>query len=95
MQPLYTTLKVNNEIEFCELYNEEGKNLVEKVLLQNRISYYIRWSKKKLFSRHNSLCTICINETALEQAEEIIKKEFEDSDLPISFPKRHITNEYL
>ena len=43
MQPLYTTLKVNNEIELCEVSDPDCKQLIERALLKNRISYYIRW----------------------------------------------------
>ena len=45
MQPLYTTLKVNNEIELCEVSDPDCKQLIERALLKNRISYYIRWPK--------------------------------------------------
>ena len=51
MQPLYTTLKVNNEIELCEVSDPDCKQLIERALLKNRISYYIRWPKASLFSR--------------------------------------------
>ena len=40
MQPLYTTLKVNNEIELCEVSDPDCKQLIERALLKNRISYY-------------------------------------------------------
>ena len=45
MQPLYTTLKVNNEIELCEVFDPDCKQLIERALLKNLISYYIRWPK--------------------------------------------------
>ena len=51
MQPLYTTLKVNNEIELCEVSDPDCKQLIERALLKNRISYYIRWPKASFFSR--------------------------------------------
>ena len=34
MQPLYTTLKVNNEIELCEVSDPDCKQLIERVLLK-------------------------------------------------------------
>lgn len=55
MQPLYTTLKVNNEIELCEVSDPDCKQLIERALLKNRISYYIRWPKASLFSRKRCL----------------------------------------
>ena len=36
MQPLYTTLKVNNEIELCEVSDPDCKQLIERALLKNR-----------------------------------------------------------
>lgn len=54
MQPLYTTLKVNNEIELCEVSDPDCKQLIERALLKNRISYYIRWPKSSFFSRKKS-----------------------------------------
>ena len=51
MQPLYTTLKVNNEIELCEVSDPDCKQLIERALLKNRISYYIRWPKSSFFNR--------------------------------------------
>ena len=37
MQTVYSKLKVNNEIELCEVYDLDGKKIIEKELLQNRI----------------------------------------------------------
>ena len=56
MQPLYTTLKVNNEIELCEVSDPDCKQLIERALLKNRISYYIRWPKASFFSRKKDAC---------------------------------------
>ena len=39
MQTLYTSVKVNNEIELCAVSEPECKKLIEKALLENRISY--------------------------------------------------------
>ena len=56
MQPLYTTLKVNNEIELCEVSDPDCKQLIERALLKNRISYYIRWPKSSFFNRKKDSC---------------------------------------
>ena len=42
-QPLYTAMKVHNEIELCEVSDPECKKLIEHELLKERISFYIRW----------------------------------------------------
>ena len=48
MQPLYTSVKVNNEIELCEVSNIDCKVQIERALLKNRISYYIRWGDNEV-----------------------------------------------
>ena len=72
MQPLYTTLKVNNEIELCEVSDPDCKQLIERALLKNRISYYIRWPKSSFFNRKKDSCIICINDNVRDTAEEIV-----------------------
>ena len=68
MQPLYTTLKVNNEIELCEVSDPDCKQLIERALLKNRISYYIRWPKASFFSRKKDACIICINDNVKDES---------------------------
>lgn len=80
MQTVYTRVKVNNEVEFCEIYDLDTKAQIEKVLLHNRISYYIKWPKPKLFDRQRVLCILCINEYFREIAETGIKVLGEDME---------------
>ena len=61
-QPLYTALKVNNEIELCEISDLECKQLIERQLLKERISYFIRWVKPSIFRRKKNLCIIWVND---------------------------------
>ena len=37
--------KVNNEIEFCKVNDKNVKTAVERALLGERISYFIKWEK--------------------------------------------------
>lgn len=94
MQPLYTNLKVNNEIELCEVVDEECKRLIERALLQNRISYYIRWTKAPLFSKKQH-CIICVNENSQEDAEQIVRTICDESGFQVKFLLRHSNNSYL
>lgn len=94
MQPLYTTCKVNNEIELCEIAHEECKKAIERALLQNRISYYIRWTKPSLFSKRQH-CIICVNDNSKEEAEELVRSICEESGYPVRFLLRHSANNYL
>lgn len=56
----------NHEISFCKVYSVESKDKLEKLLLSNRISFFIEWQEKRLWERffHNerNVFTIRINE---------------------------------
>ena len=97
MQPLYAADKVNNEIEFCEVMELGCKELVERALLRNRISYYIRWPKKKWyhFGRNRVLCIICVNDNVREQAEEVVTAALEGTDYVVNFAARPSENIFL
>lgn len=95
MQPLYTTLKVNNEIELCEVSDSECKKLIERALLQNRISYYIRWPKAGMFQRKKDICIICVNDNARDAAEEVIRSICDESGYNVRFILKKFQNNYL
>ena len=89
MQTLYTSLKVNNEYELCEVHDEETKAAIEKALLNHRISYFIKWQKPSIFSRRKTLCTICVNESVIEEAESIITALCEETGYQVRFLIKH------
>lgn len=95
VQPLYTAVKVNNEIELCEISNMECKRLVEKALLQERISYYIRWLKPSIFRRHKNVCIICVNDNSKEAAEDVVRSVCDETGYPVRFLMRKAQNQYL
>ncbi len=41
---------VNHEVDFCKVYDMETKEKVERILLKNRISYFVEWEEKGLNS---------------------------------------------
>lgn len=94
MQNVYTGLKVNNEIELCEIMDGECKKNVEKALLQNRISYFIRWPKKSIF-RRKSTCIICVHEDVKEEASEIIQAICAESGYNVRFLLKRPKNNFL
>lgn len=94
MQPLFTNVKVNNEIELCEVSDEECKRLIERSLLKNRISYYIRWTKASFFSKKQH-CIICINDNSKEEAEDLVRSICDESGYKVKFLLRHSANTYL
>jgi len=85
MKTLYTSLKVNNEYEICEVYDPDCKALLEKSFLANRISYFIKWPKVSIFSRRKFICIFCVNENAIYDAEDIIAQIVEDTGYEIKF----------
>lgn len=95
MQPLYTTVKVHNEIELCEVSNPECKKLIERALLQNRISYYIRWPKNNIFHRNKNLCIICVNDSAREEAEGVVRSICDEAGFTVRFIMKRSQNNYL
>ncbi len=95
MQPVYTALKVNNEIELCEVDNIECKQLIERALLKSRISYYIRWAKTSFFNRKKMNCIICINENAKEEAENLVREICDEAGYSVKFLLRKSANSYL
>ena len=95
MQPLYTALKVNNEIELCEVSDLECKQLIERELLKNRISYYIRWQKPSLFHRKKASCVICINDHARNEAESVVRAICDEAGYQVKFIMKKSSNNYL
>ena len=77
----FADVKVHNEVEFCTITDLNVKKQLERLFLDERISYYEKWDDASFFSRlfgkSESKCTICINRMQIEKAEEILK------DLPL------------
>lgn len=95
MQPLYTALKVNNEIELCEVSDPDCKKLIEHELLKHRISYYIRWQKNSVFSRRKESCIICVNDNSRDQAENVVRAICDESGYNVRFILKKSQNNYL
>lgn len=57
----------NHEISFCKVYNAESKDKLEKLLVSNRISFFVEWQEKRFWERFfraegGEVFTIHINE---------------------------------
>lgn len=59
----------NHEISFCKVYNVESKDKLEKLLVSNRISFFVEWKEKRFWERffgsdgsNREVFTIHINE---------------------------------
>ncbi|MBP5223392.1 MAG: hypothetical protein J6Z35_09575 [Lachnospiraceae bacterium] len=73
-----TKMKVNNEIDLCEIVAEKAKKVEEirhrisAALQKSRISYFIRWQEPglvgKLVFREKARPVFCVNAAQLEDA---------------------------
>ncbi len=95
MSQAFNTVKVNNEIELCEVMNSECKKEIERALLKNRISYYIRWPKNSFLSKRRESCIICINDNSREEAEEVVRAVCDDTGYRVRFIMKRSHNAYL
>lgn len=71
----------NREVSFCRVYSLESKQKLEKLFLQNRISYFIEWQDKSFLSRllrgdnqkEKTVFIIRINEADIEKATALVQ----------------------
>lgn len=69
----------NREVSFCRVYSQQDKEKLEKLFLQNRISYFIEWQERSFFARtfgsdkQKTIFTIRINEADVEKATELVQ----------------------
>lgn len=69
----------NREVPFCKVYSVDSKEKLEKLFLQNRISYFIEWQDRSFVSRlfgsekQKNMFTIRINEADVERATDLIR----------------------
>lgn len=95
MQPEYTRMKVHNEIELCETTDMDAKQAVERVLLRNRISYYIKWYKQGILWRKRNVCVFCINDSFKDEAEQLIRTMDKDLKSKVEFLMRKSGESYF
>jgi len=94
MHSIYANLKVNNEIELCEIEDGDHRKVIEKELLKNRISYFLRWPKKSIFSK-KSTCIICVHDDVKETASEIVQGICDDLGYTVRFMLKKTKNDFL
>ncbi|MBD5547093.1 MAG: hypothetical protein HDQ97_06810 [Lachnospiraceae bacterium] len=81
MTPLvFDDQRFNREVSFCRVYSMTSKEKLEKLFLQNRISYFIEWQDRSFVSRlfgsdkkkEKNMFTIRINEADVERATALV-----------------------
>jgi len=83
--------KVNNEMEFCKVYDKSVKTAIERALLSERISYFIKWEKPGFFSgEKKDSCIFCVNEWQVEAAEAAISNLGDEIGSKIKFIMKRI-----
>lgn len=73
-----TKVKVNNEIDFCEVASEKVRKKVEVALQTARVSYFLRWQEPGFFGKHlfheKTRLIFCINEAQKEDALAVLEE---------------------
>ena len=71
---------VNHEVAFCKVYDLATKEKVERILLKNRISYFIEWEEKGLGSlfpfrrpKEKTACVFRIHSDEVSRAKELLR----------------------
>ena len=52
----YTRVRVNNEIELCEIYEREVKDRIEKAFVKNGVSFFVKWKRERNSQRGRGSC---------------------------------------
>ena len=74
---------VNHEVAFCKVYDMATKEKVERILLKNRISYFVEWEDKGLGGlflfrkpKDKTACVFRIHSDEVARARELLKTVF-------------------
>ena len=78
---MFDERRFNREVSFCRVYSLTSKEKLEKLFLQNRISYFIEWQERSFISRlfggdknkEKNTFTIRINEAEVGRATELVQ----------------------
>lgn len=78
MSSVFMDGMVNREVAFCRVYSKDAKEKLEKIFLQNRISYFVEWQERNILSKiiggkDKNVFTIKINEDDVPRATELVK----------------------
>lgn len=62
----------NHEIPFCKVYGIESKDKLAKLLVRNRISFFIEWQDGRIWD-HRNVFTVRINEADSVLAKDLVE----------------------
>ncbi len=101
---MMTRVKVNNEIDLCEILPkklkqaEEIRHRIEAELQRARVSYFLRWQEPgffaRLFFKERPKLVFCINSAQLDDAMEVLD-ELNLTDQEVRLIKEKSKNKYV
>lgn len=98
METAYQKEKVNNEVEWCQVYDLDIKAQIEKALLKHRVSYCILFEKPRLFSSDKREKFIfCVNLLQKDTADNALADlgDMEELKGKIVFLNRKVDKSYV
>ncbi len=98
VETAYQKEKVNNEVEWCQVYDLQLKEKIEKALLRHRVSYCILFEKPRLFSSDKREKYIfCVNSLQKEAADNALTDvgDVEEFKGKIVFLNRKVDKSYV
>lgn len=81
----YTRVRVNHEIELCEIYEREVKDKIEKAFVKSGVSFFVKWKREKNVQGANGKYIICVNQLQKQCAEAAIYEILEDVNDNVTF----------
>lgn len=85
----YTRVRVNNEIELCEIYEREVKDKIEKAFVKKGVSFFVKW-KRERNGQSEGKYIICVNQLQKQRAEAAIHEILEDANDNITFVDKRV-----
>ncbi len=79
----FTHVKVNNEIELCEVYDKAIKEKIKKAFFGAGVSFFIKFQKG--FAGKEDRYVICVNISQKNAAKTAILKKVEEAQEKVNF----------
>lgn len=78
MASVFNNGMVSREVSFCRVYSKDAKEKMEKIFLDNRISYFVEWQEysfltKLIRPKAKNSFVFKINEEDLARATELVR----------------------
>lgn len=85
----FSDVKVHNEIELCEFPDLETKIKIEKALLRERISFYVKWHSagffSRLFLRKEDRGILCVNDEQKDATIRCLEELEKNKEIHVKF----------